>query len=85
MHTKVTDMADRYDCTITNVDGTVAILIKMVLGAEYNHLDHIIIQLKNSYRHLNDAKNWPSKYTTLDPLTAKLFNLNFHPLEVVSR
>ena len=24
-------------------------------------------------------------FLTLNPLTAKLFNLNFHPLEVVSR
>ena len=45
LHTNVTDTADRYDCTITNVDGTMAILPKMVLGAKNNHLGLIIIQL----------------------------------------
>ena len=31
--------------------------------------------------HLRESKDNPN----FNPLTAKLFNLNFHPLEVVSR
>ena len=33
----------------------------------------------------SDKKGFSSVLTPFNPLTAKLFNLNFHPLEVVSR
>ena len=44
--------------------------------------DHI--NLRNSYQKIIYQIH-PDFSAILTPLTAKLFNLNFHPLEVVSR
>ena len=42
------------------------------------HLNELIVAVKKG--HYNNFTS-----LLLNPLTAKLFNLNFHPLEVVSR
>ena len=41
--------------------------------------------MKNINMDINANENALTKYVVINPLTAKLFNWNFHPLEVVSR
>ena len=51
--------------------------------ARSSHIEFLEMLTK---RFLNRKKSWSAGYTIqLNPLTAKLFNLNFHSLEVVSR
>ena len=58
-----------------------ALLAPHLCTEVYKFILHIIILLRIS------SKQWPAllEHRFVNPSTAKLFNLNFHPLEVVSR
>ena len=45
----------------------------------------VTINVSQYYRLIRSREINPCAAVTLNPLTAKLFNLNFHPLEVVFR
>ena len=47
----------------------------------------VVPGVASKYRHTPFVRHWVThnQYYVLNPPTAKLFNLNFHSLEVVSR
>ena len=51
-------------------------------GLTTTGINYAVLGLSNTKYHCYLSPRTP---LTFNPLTAKLFNLNFHPLEVVSR
>ena len=52
------------------------------------HYVIILLFVIGHYKYFNSSSagiDFTRQILTFNPLTAKLFNLNFHPLEVVSR